>query len=333
MLREKTSVRRAPAFADSPLRHAAVVLLIFAAALAAAFGFSAAVNRRSGLPEAVLRHRSTVHRAAVENHIGGYEGWLLSIIQVETGGEAEDVMQSSESEGLRPDSLDTEASVRQGCAYFAGLLERAGEKGADFDTVLQAYNYGAGYIDYVAENGGKNSFALAEAFAAEKSGGKKTDYANPVAADNGGWRYAYGNMYYAILVNQAHELHLEGRRMSGFSRILSTAAALECMLIMLLETFMTSSALTSRIFQIRTSELRRRNLGLFFRNQGVYNGLIGLFLLYGAWISRNGAEVCAIFLAFMTACALYGAVSSGRKIILPAQGLLPAAALLSLLFR
>ena len=316
---------------DDARRHAAAVLLIFAAAIAAAFAFSAAVRQRSGLPESVLRYRSAIHQAAVEEQIDSYEGWLLAIIQVESGGEAEDVMQSSESAGLKSNSLDSAESVRQGCAYFAGLLKRAGEKNVDFDTVLQAYNYGPGYIDYVAENGGKHTFDLAKAFAREKSGGKKAAYLNPVAVSSGGWRYAYGNMYYAILVKEAYHLHLEGSKMNGITRILSTAAALECLLIMFLETFATSSALTSRVFKISTAELRRKNLGLLFRNQGVYNGLIGVFLLYGAWISRNGTEVCAIFLAYMTACAIYGALSSGRAAIALGQGFLPAAALLSML--
>ena len=71
------------------------------------------------------------------------------------------------------------------------------------DPEVQSYNYGGGYIDYVASNGKKHSFTLAENFARNKSGGKKVTYTNPVAvARNGGWRYAYGNMFYVELVSQ-----------------------------------------------------------------------------------------------------------------------------------
>lgn len=35
----------------------------------------------------------------------------------------EDVMQSSESAGLPPNSLSTEASIKQGCIYFASLVK------------------------------------------------------------------------------------------------------------------------------------------------------------------------------------------------------------------
>ena len=69
--------------------------------------------------------------------------------------------------------------------------------------VVQSYNYGGGYIGYVAKNGKKHSFTLAENFARDKSGGKKVSYTNPIAvARNGGWRYGYGNMFYVELVSQ-----------------------------------------------------------------------------------------------------------------------------------
>ena len=40
-------------------------------------------------------------------------------------------------------------------------------------------------------------------FASSKCGGRKVKYDNPVAiAQNGGWRYEYGNMFYVYLVKQ-----------------------------------------------------------------------------------------------------------------------------------
>ena len=73
----------------------------------------------------------------------------------------------------------------------------------DINVVIQSYNYGGGYADYVAKNGKKHSFNLAENFAKNKSGGAKVTYTNPIAVSkNGGWRYNYGNMFYVELVNQ-----------------------------------------------------------------------------------------------------------------------------------
>ena len=108
--------------------------------------------------------------------------------QVESGGTAEDVMQSSESLGLPPNSLDTESSIKQGCKYFASLLSSCKNQGIDdLNVAIQSYNYGGGYVGYVAGKGKKHTFNLAESFAREKSGGKKVTYANPIAvAKNGG---------------------------------------------------------------------------------------------------------------------------------------------------
>ena len=70
----------------------------------------------------VLKHQPMVEKYAREYGISEYINVLLAIIQVESGGTAEDVMQSSESLGLPPNSLDTESSIKQGCKYFASLL-------------------------------------------------------------------------------------------------------------------------------------------------------------------------------------------------------------------
>ena len=54
----------------------------------------------------VLKHQPMVEKYAREYGISEYVNVLLAIIQVESGGTAEDVMQSSESLGLPPNSLD-----------------------------------------------------------------------------------------------------------------------------------------------------------------------------------------------------------------------------------
>lgn len=153
--------------------------------------------------EAVLAHRPMVEQYADEYDIPEYVPMLLALIEVESGGTSDDVMQSSESLGLPPNTLDTEASIEQGTQYLAALLQSAEEKNVDDETVLQAYNYGDGFIDYVAERGNAYSFELAEAFAEAQSDGETVTYNNPVAVEeNGGWRYGYGNMFYVDHVLQ-----------------------------------------------------------------------------------------------------------------------------------
>lgn len=168
-------------------------------------GFSSSGMSPGGtnISEEVLKHRSLVEKYAKESDISEYIPILLAIIQVESGGTAEDVMQSSESAGLPLNSLSTETSIKQGCSYFATLIKRAKELGCNQDSIIQAYNYGGGYLDYVAKNGKKHNLSLAELFSKEKSGGQKVDYNNPIAIkENGGWRYNYGNMFYHLLVKQ-----------------------------------------------------------------------------------------------------------------------------------
>lgn len=151
----------------------------------------------------VLKHKPMVEKYCKEFGIEEHVNTILAIIQVESDGTAVDVMQSSESLGLPPNSLSTEESIKQGCKYFSELLASAESLGCDLDSVIQSYNYGGGFLNYVASNGKKYTYELAESFSKDKSGGKKVNYPNPIAIPiNGGWRYGYGNQFYVLLVKQ-----------------------------------------------------------------------------------------------------------------------------------
>ena len=152
----------------------------------------------------VLKHQSTVEKYAKEYRISDYVNYLLAIMQVESGGTGTtDVMQASESLGLPLNSLSVEDSIKQGCKYFSELLKSAEAKDCDINTVVQSYNYGGGFIDYVSSHGKKYTFELAVSFAKDKSGGVKVTYKNDISIkENGGWRYKYGNMFYVKLVSQ-----------------------------------------------------------------------------------------------------------------------------------
>ncbi len=154
------------------------------------------------LSDSVLEYEDLVKYYAEEEGIYEYVPVLLAIMEVETKGERDDVMQSSESAGLEPNSLGPEASIAQACDYFRGLVERAENTGVDDKTIIQAYNYGPGYIYYVEENGGVHSFDLAVDYAEEMSGGRTSRYTHSIADDYGNWMYLYGNMYYVKLVEQ-----------------------------------------------------------------------------------------------------------------------------------
>lgn len=176
-------------------------VFILAGILPVVYGIERA--KETKLSPEVLEYRSSIEQYAQEYGVSDYTDYLLAIMQVESAGIGKDVMQCSESVGLPPGTLKTEESLRQGCRYFSLLLEVAEENGCDMESVVQAYNYGTGYLLYVAEKGGHHTAELAEQFAEEYSDGVKVEYTHPIAEKkNGGWRYQYGNMFYVELVGQ-----------------------------------------------------------------------------------------------------------------------------------
>ncbi|EAE8998428.1 bifunctional lysozyme/C40 family peptidase [Enterococcus faecalis] len=181
-------------------------LLLFVAILFSDEQDSGFSNIQSGgvnVSEEVLAHKPMVDKYAKEYGVEEYVHVLLAIIQVESGGTAEDVMQSSESLGFPPNTLGAEDSIKQGVKYFASLLQIAEKNGNDLNAVIQSYNYGGGFLGYITNRGNKYTFELAESFANQYSNGEKVSYPNPIAIPiNGGWRYNYGNMFYVQLVSQ-----------------------------------------------------------------------------------------------------------------------------------
>ncbi|EHK2400697.1 bifunctional lysozyme/C40 family peptidase [Clostridium perfringens] len=155
------------------------------------------------LSSEVLKFKPMVERYAKKYGVQEYINYLLAIMQVESGGTLVDVMQSSESLGLPPNTLGTEESIEQGCRYFSNLLKTSKEKGCDINSTIQAYNYGFGYLNYIQSNGKIHTYNLAENFAKNMAQGVRVTYTNPIAiAKNGGWRYKYGNQFYVELVLQ-----------------------------------------------------------------------------------------------------------------------------------
>lgn len=115
------------------------------------------------------------------------------------------------------------------------------------------------------------------------------------------------------------------------SQILLVLSAALFFFIFYLETVATTSVKTKQTFGMSDSDLESKSLQLWMRNQGVYNGFIGLGLLYAAFFSSNGKEVALVFLVNILVVAFYGGLTSNKSIILK-QGGLPFLALLSLIF-
>ncbi|MBC1937785.1 C40 family peptidase [Listeria grandensis] len=163
---------------------------------------SASMGTNVGVTDDVLRWQLMIETEMTLQQVDkGYLPLILALIMQESGGQAPDVMQSSESIGLQVNTLQPADSIHYGIAHFKASLVKAGVKGPqDMDGIklmLQGYNFGTGFIDYVKKNGGKYTKALAVSFSqmqAAKLGWPKygdVDYVEHVlrylgAGDGGG---------------------------------------------------------------------------------------------------------------------------------------------------
>ncbi|KKE78667.1 peptidase P60 [Bacilli bacterium] len=125
---------------------------------------------------------------------------ILAIIQVESGGRVRDVMQSSESIGLPPNSIqDPLVSIQVGIKHFHNVYLKAQEQSVDVDSVIQSYNFGGGYIDYVSSNGKEHTEDIAFNFSMMQVA-KNPSY--NCGGDTNNFRYpaCYGNYLYTTKV-------------------------------------------------------------------------------------------------------------------------------------
>lgn len=112
---------------------------------------------------------------------------------------------------------------------------------------------------------------------------------------------------------------------------LITMVAFEFFYIFYLETIATASEATSRVFNISKIKLKKDPVNTLFKNQGVYNLLIGVALLYAVYLSKAPIELSRVFLIYIILVAAYGSLTSDKKIILT-QGGLAIIALISTFF-
>lgn len=119
-----------------------------------------------GLSEDVLQWKDTVEAELEKYNLTEYADLLLVIIQMESNGKLPDVMQSSESIGLPPNSIvDPVRSIEVGVAHFKSIYDDMNKYNVDIQTLIQSYNFGNGFIPYVANNGGVWKQSLSDKFA------------------------------------------------------------------------------------------------------------------------------------------------------------------------
>ncbi|MFC2722288.1 MULTISPECIES: DUF1304 domain-containing protein [Granulicatella] len=107
--------------------------------------------------------------------------------------------------------------------------------------------------------------------------------------------------------------------MSIMITILTAFAALEFVYIFYLETLQTTSEATSRVFNMSVETLKNGNITTLFKNQGVYNLMIAVGLIFGLIIGSR--EVVGFLLFNIIVVAVYGGLTSQISIIWKQGGL------------
>ena len=107
--------------------------------------------------------------------------------------------------------------------------------------------------------------------------------------------------------------------MNTLTTVLAILVALEHLYIMFLETIVTSSGSTSRVFGISIDQLKSKTILTLLKNQGVYNGLIAVLLLVAVW--QQDLLWTRLLLGYVVLVALYGSLTSKPNIILKQGGL------------
>ena len=107
--------------------------------------------------------------------------------------------------------------------------------------------------------------------------------------------------------------------MSIMITILTALVALEFVYIFYLETLQTTSEATSRVFNMSVETLNNTNITTLFKNQGVYNLMIAVGLVFGLIIGSR--EVVGFLLFNIIVVAVYGGLTSQIGIIWKQGGL------------
>ncbi|WP_289015270.1 DUF1304 domain-containing protein [uncultured Granulicatella sp.] len=107
--------------------------------------------------------------------------------------------------------------------------------------------------------------------------------------------------------------------MSIMITILTALVALEFVYIFYLETLQTTSEATSRVFNMSVETLKNTNITTLFKNQGVYNLMIAVGLIFGLIIGSR--EVVGFLLFNIIVVAEYGGLTSQISIIWKQGGL------------
>lgn len=164
----------------------------------------------------VKKYRPLVHDELAKYRLENHTAVVVALMQQESRGQGGDPMQASESAGLARNTItDPKKSIQVGVKHFQRVLTYGNEKKVDFQTIIQSYNMGIGYIDYVAEHGGKHSEELAKEFSLQRVKEKPTIYTCGGNKNNFRYPYCYGDFTYSTKVTKNMELLADSIPVTG----------------------------------------------------------------------------------------------------------------------
>ncbi|MGX5469193.1 lysozyme family protein [Bacillus toyonensis] len=161
-------------------------------------------NKALATEKRVLQYELTLKKELEKYNLGEKTAVLLGIMYQESRGEGNDPMQSSESLGLKPNEIqETSLSIKQGVKHFAKMYKYGTEKDVSMETIIQSYNMGPGYIDFIASQEVKqHSEDSAKKFSKMKVDQNPALYTCGGNKNNFRYPYCYGDFTYATKVNE-----------------------------------------------------------------------------------------------------------------------------------
>ncbi|MGN4838235.1 lysozyme family protein [Bacillus cereus group sp. MYBK150-2] len=165
-------------------------------------------NKVIAAEKRLLQYELTLKKELEKYNLGEKTAVLLGIMYQESRGEGNDPMQSSESLGLKPNEIqETSLSIKQGVKHFAQMYKYGTEKDVSMDTIIQSYNMGPRYIDFIASQEVKqHSEDSAKNFSKMKVDQNPEMYTCGGNKNNFRYPYCYGDFTYATKVNEKAKL-------------------------------------------------------------------------------------------------------------------------------
>jgi soluble lytic murein transglycosylase-like protein len=149
------------------------------------------------------KYRPLIQTELAKYQLESYTNVVVALMQQESHGRGGDPMQASESAGLARNSItDPNQSIQLGVKHFHHILIYGKQKNVDFATIIQAYNMGSGYINFVSQQGGKHSEELAKQYSLIQVNKKPNLYTCGGNKDNYRYPYCYGDFTYSSKVTK-----------------------------------------------------------------------------------------------------------------------------------